>query len=340
MRGDDSEVVSIFRQISEAEEILKTLNSVPKILALKATYLGDKSLLNTALRGLRDRPVAERSSVGQHLNRAKTQLEALFTAHLERLDQSQTILGPPPDLSLPSPDRWNRGPHPLTQIQSKIVSIFSRWGYSVVKGPEVDDEEHCFDALNVPPGHPVREAHDTFYLTTPSLSPQLLLRPHTSNAQIHTLQKNPPPLRILSPGRVFRRDNVDATHHFNFHQIELLYVERRVTVADLKGTIEAFVKDFFGPEFKYRLRPSFFPFTEPSYEVDIRAPQGDLHQRWIEILGCGLVHPKVFEATGYPSQKWQGFAVGMGIERLAMLWYGVDDVRRFYTNDIRFLGQF
>ncbi len=335
---------------SEVREALKKASSVQDSYALKTTYLGSKSKLVAALKGLRNLSAEEKISKGKYLNEIKEHIERLFAEHLEKINRQKQLsaLGDIPDLSLPSPDNFGCSPHPLTQIQDKILAIFSKLGYSIMEGPEIDTEWFCFDALNVPENHPARNEQDTFFLPSQTHvnvskhgEENYLLRTHTSTVQVRTLLKNEPPLRIVSPGRVFRRDTVDATHNFNFHQIEILCVEEGITVADLKGTIDHFVHSFFGKNFKTRLRPSFFPFTEPSYEVDIFVPQlGNFKNRWIEVWGCGMVNPKVFDSVGYDNNKWQGFAFGMGVERLAMLLYAVEDIRRFYTNDVRFLRQF
>ncbi len=222
-------------------------------------------------------------------------------------------------------------------------------GFTVAEGPEVETEWHCFDALNTPADHPARDMQDTLYLPKSFRSADaprkgeeaILLRTHTSSVQVRTMLSRKPPFRIVAPGRCFRRDAVDATHSANFHQVEGLWIDRNVTLADLRGVLDFFVKETFGPEAEIRLRPSFFPFTEPSFEMDLRSPNlGRLSNRWLEIMGCGLVDPKVLELCGLNPNEWSGLAFGLGLERIAMLVHGIDDIRLFYNNDTRFLRQF
>ena len=228
--------------------------------------------------------------------------------------------------------------HPLTQVTDSIVRAFRKLGFAVADGPEIEDEVHCFDALNTPKDHPARDAQDTFFLDT---AERPLLRTHTSSVQIRVMEKTPPPIRIVVPGRVFRRDNADATHNPTFHQIEGLYVDRNVTVSDLKGTVEAVFKEVLGDDVKLRFRPHYFSYTEPSLEIDFtNALVRKLGKEWLEIAGCGMVHPQVFENVGYDPEVWSGWAFGFGIERIAMLRYGITDIRLFYENDVRFLRQF
>jgi phenylalanyl-tRNA synthetase alpha chain len=253
------------------------------------------------------------------------------------------------DVTLNARARMGGGIHPLTKLCYRLEEIFHRIGFITVDGPEIETEWFCFDALNTPDSHPAREVMDTFFLpegvsvrtTTKHNRERYLLRSHTSTVQIRTMLKETPPIRVIVPGRVFRRDVTDATHSANFHQCEVLCVDENVTVCDLKSILDYFLKALFGPETETRLRLSFFPFTEPSFEVDFRSSHlGKLSHQWIEILGCGMVDPNVLEAVGIDPEKYSGFAVGFGLERLAMLTYGIDDVRLFYQNDLRFLGQF
>jgi phenylalanyl-tRNA synthetase alpha chain len=220
--------------------------------------------------------------------------------------------------------------HPVTRTLERIEAFFGRIGYSVAEGPEIEDDYHNFEALNIPAHHPARAMHDTFYFDA-----HTLLRTHTSPVQVRTMEAQQPPLRIICPGRVYRCD-YDQTHSPMFHQVEGLLVDRNITFADLKGTLEQFLREFFEEDVKVRFRPSYFPFTEPSIEVDIDRGDG----KWLEVLGCGMVHPKVFAYSGIDAERFTGFAFGMGVERLAMLRYGVDDLRLFFENDLRFLGQF
>jgi phenylalanyl-tRNA synthetase alpha chain len=237
-------------------------------------------------------------------------------------------------------------------VTEDIVRSFRKIGFAVADGPEVEDEYHCFDALNTPADHPARDAQDTFYITPSSPSPgregrgegersSLLLRTHTSSVQIRVMEKQQPPVRIIVPGRVYRRDNADATHNPTFHQVEGLYVDRNVTVGDLKGTVEFVFKELMGPETRIRFRPHYFGYTEPSFEIDFSsALTRKMGKEWLEIAGCGMVHPQVFENVGYDPEVWSGWAFGFGIERIAMIRYGINDIRLFYENDLRFLAQF
>ena len=226
----------------------------------------------------------------------------------------------------------------MTQVTEDIVRAFRKLGFAVADGPEVEDEYHCFDALNTPADHPARDAQDTFYLEHPT---RPLLRTHTSSVQIRVLKSQPPPIRIVVPGRVFRRDNADATHNPTFQQIEGLYVDKLVTVGDLKGTVEAVFRDLLGSDVRLRFRPHYFSYTEPSFEIDFaNSLVKKLGTDWLEIAGCGMVHPQVFENVGLDPEIWTGWAFGFGIERIAMIRYGVNDIRRFYENDVRFLKQF
>ena len=253
------------------------------------------------------------------------------------------------DPTLPAVPDFSGGIHPLTNVRRRIVSIFRKIGFTVAEATEVETEWYCFDALNTPEDHPARDAQDTLYFPQDSKwenvsrksKEEHVSRTHTSSVQIRTLLKESPPLRVIAPGRCFRRDTVDATHSANFHQTEGLYVDRAVTVRDLKGVLDYFLRELFGDKLESRLRPSFFPFTEPSFEVDLKGPNlGKLSNRWIEILGCGMVDPEVLKLVELDPDQWSGFAFGLGIERVAMLLHGIDDIRHFYQNDHRFLSQF
>jgi len=232
--------------------------------------------------------------------------------------------------------------HPLTQITEDIVRSFRKIGFVIADGPEYEDDYHCFDALNTPADHPARDTQDTFYIQAKDQAGSpLLLRTHTSSVQIRVMEKQPPPVRIIVPGRVYRRDNADATHNPTFHQVEGLYVDRKVTVGDLKGTVEFVFRELMGPETKIRFRPHYFSYTEPSFEIDFSsALTRKMGKEWLEIAGCGMVHPQVFENVGYDPEEWTGWAFGFGIERIAMIRYGINDIRLFYENDVRFLKQF
>ena len=323
--------------------------SIAELQTVKTRFLGSKSELIGRLKELRNFEPTEKIRLGKELNAVKTAIEVAIAEKTKALQSRERLkkLGNPIDLTLPSPYPTAKPLHPLTQVRQRIADIFKQLGYSVAEGSEIETEWFCFDALNAPENHPSRSDRDTFFLsrnkvatTSRKSDEKYLLRTQTSTVQIRTLLKQKPPLKIISPGRVFRRDTDDATHRFNFHQIEGLCVDKTTSVADLKGTLDYFIRQFFGKSFKVRLRPSFFPFTEPSFEVDIFVTNlGKFHNTWLEILGCGMVHPNVFKNCGI-EEEWQGFAFGFGIERLAMMLYGIDDVRRFYQNDERFLAQF
>jgi len=248
----------------------------------------------------------------------------------------------PTDFTLPGRRRTVGKLHPLTQVTEDIVRSFRKIGFVVADGPEVEDEYHCFDALNTPADHPARDSQDTFYVQAPgTAAASTLLRTHTSSVQIRVMKQQRPPVRIIVPGRVYRRDNADATHNPTFHQVEGLYVDRQVTVGDLKGTVEFVFKELMGSETKIRFRPHYFSYTEPSFEIDFSsALTRKMGKEWLEIAGCGMVHPQVFENVGYDPEVWTGWAFGFGIERIAMIRYGINDIRLFYENDVRFLRQF
>jgi phenylalanyl-tRNA synthetase alpha chain len=280
---------------------------------------------------------------------------AALTTRRETLELKAALPKEPTDWTLPGRRRAVGRLHPLTQVTDDIVRAFRKLGFVVADGPEIEDEYHCFDALNTPADHPARDTQDTFYVAQASSpagaggipapsssgSRSSLLRTHTSSVQIRVMKSQPPPVRIIVPGRVYRRDNADATHNPTFHQIEGLYVDKNVTVGDLKGTVEAVFKDVLGSDVKLRFRPHYFSYTEPSLEIDFtNALVKKLGKDWLEIAGCGMVHPQVFENVGYDPEVWTGWAFGFGIERIAMLRYGITDIRLFYENDTRFLKQF
>jgi phenylalanyl-tRNA synthetase alpha chain len=297
-------------------------------------------------------PKEERPLLGKLINEAQGQLQTALDACLRKIETAelQSQLGPAIDPSLPSPDPELGTSHPLTLVREEMCRILRKAGFTVVEGPEVETEYYCFDALNTPADHPARDAQDTFYLpenarfgniSKKSAEEKYLLRTHTSSVQIRTMLKGQPPIRIVSPGRVYRRDTTDATHSANFHQLECLYVDKNVTVRDLKALLDYIFASLLGKDTKTRFRPHYFGYTEPSFEVDLSAKHlPKVNKEWIEIGGCGMVDPTVFEGVGYDSSVWSGYAFGMGLERLAMLLYGIDDIRYFYQNDVRFLRQF
>ncbi|HKW28606.1 MAG TPA: phenylalanine--tRNA ligase subunit alpha, partial [Verrucomicrobiae bacterium] len=298
----------------------------------------------------------EKPAAGKAINAAKVELEAALVSRREELELKAALPKEPTDFTLPGRRRALGKLHPLTQVTEDIVRSFRKIGFVVADGPEIEDEYYCFDALNTPADHPARDTQDTFYLasTAPNASPfpggegrgeggrqPLLLRTHTSSVQIRVMEKQPPPIRIIVPGRVYRRDNADATHNPTFQQIEGLYVDKNVTVGDLKGTVEFVFKELLGEETKIRFRPHYFSYTEPSFEIDFsNALVKKLGKDWLEIAGCGMVHPQVFKNVGYDPEIWTGWAFGFGIERIAMIRYGINDIRLFYENDVRFLKQF
>lgn len=318
---------------------------------LKATILGPNGNLTQIAKGIGSLAKEDRPAFGQALNRAKKEIESGFKNSLSSIEGKADLLalGDEVDPTLPPPSNFNGGIHPLTNTRRKIVSIFRKIGFTVAEATEVETEWFCFDALNTPEDHPARDEQDTLFLSPDTKWSNVgrkkeeayLLRTHTSSVQIRSLLREKPPLRIIAPGRCFRRDTVDATHSANFHQTEGLYVDHNVTLKDLKGVLDFFLRELFGNQVETRLRPSFFPFTEPSFEVDLRAPNiGKLSDQWIEIMGCGMVDPKVLGLVELDSEEWTGFAFGIGIERVAMILHGIDDIRHFYNNDFRFLSQF
>ncbi|WP_010303700.1 phenylalanine--tRNA ligase subunit alpha [Kurthia senegalensis] len=323
-----------------ASETLKQLNDV------RVAYLGKKGPITDLLKGMGKLPQEERPKMGALVNETRAQVQQVLDARKEQLEAaaldaqlaSETI-----DVTLPGRTVKVGNHHPLTRIIEEIEDLFIGMGYEVVEGPEVEKDYYNFEALNLPKGHPARDMQDTFYI-----SEEILMRTHTSPVQARTMEKaEGKPIKIICPGKVFRRDNDDATHSHQFNQIEGLVVGEDIAMSDLKGTLDIFAKKMFGDEREIRLRPSYFPFTEPSVEMDISCFKcgGEgcnvcKGTGWIEILGAGMVHPNVLEMAGYDSKKVTGFAFGMGPERIAMLKYGVDDIRHFYTNDVRFLEQF
>jgi len=317
------------------------LRAAPDLSALdraKGRFLGAEGQFTALMKELGSLPKEERPLAGKAINAAKQELEAVLNEVRGTLELKAALPKEPADFTLPGRRRPLGRLHPLTQVTDSIVRAFRKLGFAVADGPEIEDEVHCFDALNTPKDHPARDAQDTFFLDSAG---RPLLRTHTSSVQIRVMEKTPPPIRIVVPGRVFRRDNADATHNPTFHQIEGLYVDRNVTVSDLKGTVEAVFKEVLGNDVKLRFRPHYFSYTEPSLEIDFtNALVRKLGKDWLEIAGCGMVHPQVFENVGYDPEVWSGWAFGFGIERIAMLCYGITDIRLLYENDVRFLKQF
>jgi phenylalanyl-tRNA synthetase alpha chain len=313
---------------------------------VRVRVLGRAGQLTTLLRSLGGIPAAERPRVGEQANRAKAELGRAIAARLEGLkaeEHRRTLAADRPDLTLPGRRPLPGAVHPLTRVTEEIIEVFEGLGFSVAEGPEVESDYYNFAALNFPDDHPARDMQDTFHL-----SPDTLLRTHTSPVQIRTMKAQRPPVRIICLGKVYRRDILDATHSPMFHQVEGLAVDKHITMADLKATLQLFAREMFGPASGVRFRPSFFPFTEPSAEFDVRCFKcgGDGACRfcksagWLEIGGSGMVHPNVLRNVGYDPEEFTGWAFGMGIDRIALLKYEIDDIRLFFDNDLRFLQQF
>jgi phenylalanyl-tRNA synthetase alpha chain len=338
--------------LAKADAELPGLRTRPEYEAAKARYVGPNGEFTALIKNLSSVPKEERPALGRAVNEAKEKLQARLDAALRRIAQDELAarIGPPVDPTLPSPEPGPGTYHPLTLVREEVCRILRKAGFAVADGPEVETEFYCFDALNTPADHPARDSQDTFYfpesarfgnVSRRNPGERYLLRTHTSSVQVRAMLKGKPPIRIVSPGRAYRRDAADASHSANFHQIECLYVDRGVTVRDLKALLDYLFSSLLGPGAKTRFRPHYFAYTEPSFEVDLSARHlPKVNKEWIEIGGCGLVDPAVFESVGYDPAVWTGYAFGMGIERLAMILYGVDDIRTFYQNDLRFLRQF
>ena len=328
---------------SVAVEEIEAARDDKALEALRVHHLGRKSQLRQIARQIGHLPAAQRPTLGEATGRAQKAIQQALddkALALRQVAEAASAL----DVTLPGRRPLLGCAHPLSQLTDELIGIFQGMGFDVADGPEVEDEYHNFDALNTPADHPARDLHDTFYLEEGGR----LMRTHTSTVQVHVMEQTPPPVRIISLGRCYRKETVDATHHFAFHQIEGLYVDREVSFADLKGTIEAMGRQLMGAETQVRFRPHFFPFTEPSVEYDFTCIcKGQRvncsickETGWIEIAGAGMVDPAVFAAVGYDPDEYTGFAFGMGLERIAMIRHGIDDVRRFLDNDLRFTRQF
>jgi len=326
---------------SRALQEIGAVGDISALEALRVKYLGKKGLLTRLVKNIKDLPPELRPVIGRRANELKGELTALISEKREALLRAAEDEAPGLDLTLPGRPYELGKLHPITQTLREICAIFERLGFRIARGPEIETDYYNFEALNIPPDHPARDMQDTFYFPE-----GFLLRTHTSPIQIRTMLSQKPPLRIIAPGKVYRCDS-DVRHTPMFHQIEGLMVDRAVSFADLKGVLTYFAQEVFGNETRVRFRPSYFPFTEPSAEMDIECVIcrgagcrlcGDTG--WLEILGAGMVHPNVFHAVGYDTEKWQGFAFGLGIERIAMLKYGINDIRLFYENHLKFLEQF
>ncbi|MEC1714969.1 phenylalanine--tRNA ligase subunit alpha [Schinkia azotoformans] len=326
-------------KVEQAED-LKALNDI------RVAYLGKKGPITEVLRGMGKLSAEERPVIGQLANDVRAAIQEKLEEKQEKFEKAEVekkLAAEKVDVTLPGRPVRVGNHHPLTAVIEEIEDLFIGMGYQIAEGPEVETDYYNFEALNLPKSHPARDMQDSFYITE-----EILLRTQTSTVQPRTMLKHEGkgPVKIICPGKVYRRDNDDATHSHQFMQIEGLVVDENICMSDLKGTLEVFAKKMFGEDRKIRLRPSFFPFTEPSVEIDVSCMCGGhgcsicKHTGWIEILGAGMVHPNVLEMAGFDSKKYTGFAFGMGPERIAMLKYGIDDIRHFYTNDIRFLKQF
>ncbi|MFE8071934.1 phenylalanine--tRNA ligase subunit alpha [Marinobacteraceae bacterium S3BR75-40.1] len=324
--------------VQKALDAVEQAQDLKALDQLRVDYLGKKGALTQQLKTLGELPAEERPEAGQRINAAKQEVQAAITERkvtLEAKALEAKLSEEAIDVTLPGRGRELGGLHPVTRTLQRIEQIFTQAGYTVEQGPEIEDDYHNFEALNIPDHHPARAMHDTFYFPSGRL-----LRTHTSPVQIRTMESSEPPFRMICPGRVYRCDS-DQTHTPMFHQIEGLLVEKKVSFADLKSTVEEFLRVFFERDLAVRFRPSYFPFTEPSAEVDIewgRDEDGNI--QWLEVMGCGMVHPRVFEYCNIDPDVYSGFAFGLGVERLAMLRYGVNDLRMFFENDLRFLRQF
>lgn len=321
------------RILQDARAAAEQAADLPALDQVRIRYLGRKGEITMRLKELGRMPAAERPAAGEAINRAKERIREMLSRRRETLREAllrQHLAAERIDVTLPARGQRPGALHPVIQALELIEDLFAQLGFEIADGPEVEDNYHNFEALNIPEHHPARAMHDTFYVGVDGL----LLRTHTSNVQIRFMAERRPPLRTIATGRVYRCDS-DMTHTPMFHQVEGLVVDEGVSFAELKGVLEDFVAHFFEREVALRFRPSYFPFTEPSAEVDILGDAG-----WLEILGCGMVHPRVLENVGIDSERYSGFAFGMGAERLAMLKYGVSDLRMFFENDLRFLEQF
>ena len=337
--------VSLEQQVEAAQAAIQAAGDLADLDAIRVQYLGKQGVLTAQLKQLGKLPKVERPAAGQQIHQAKQAVQASLAARKETLQQAalaQRLEAEKIDVTLPGWHAGCGGLHPVMRTMQRIQALFTRAGFSVAEGPEIEDDQHNFTALNIPAHHPARAMHDTLYF-----SGHLLLRTHTSPVQIRVMEQSRPPLRVIAPGRVYRCDS-DVTHTPMFHQVEGFLVDQQATFADLKGILQTFLQVFFEDEaLSVRFRPSYFPFTEPSAEVDIQCVMcaGDGcrvcgHTGWLEVLGCGMIHPNVLQQVQIDPEIYTGYAFGMGVERLTMLRYGVDDLRLFFENDLRFLRQF
>ena len=333
----------ILRVQNDALAMIHAANDERSLDEARVVSLGKKGTLTALSMAMKDVPKEQKVEIGQLLNAARAAITASLEEKqlaLQNIADRASVAGI--DVTLPARSLHAGGLHPLTLIRERAVGILRRMGFALADGPEIEDEFHCFDALNTPADHPARNVKDTFYFDSGKL-----LRTHTSSVQVRMMEKTTPPLRIIAPGTAYRRDEIDSTHLSAFHQLEGLYVDRDVSLPDLKGTLEAFLRELFGSQTAVRFRPHFFPFTEPSFEIDVKLEVKGQAPRWIEVAGCGMVDPAVFDAVcqsrgdrSYDPEQVTGFAFGMGLERLAMIQWGIRDIRLLIENDVRFLRQF
>ena len=319
------QAASLIAQVTDSEQLER----------FRIRFLGAKGELKQAMTRLREVPRAAKPAMGKLANEIKTAVQAMYDKAVAAAGTSAAAAGPATDVTLPGDELAIGRPHILTQTINEVTDLFARMGFDVAYGPEVEDEWHNFIALNIPDSHPARDPLENFYIT-----PGMLLRSQTSTIQTRVMSAGGPPVRVIAVGRVYRPDTVDATHSFMFHQVEGLYVDRGVTMSDLKTCLDQFCRAYFGPEVQTRFRPSFFPFTEPSAEVDLLFHRDDGSTEWIEMGGCGMVDPNVLEAVEYDPEAYTGFAFGLGIERMAMRKHHIPDIRLLFANDVRFLSQF
>lgn len=325
---------------SEALEVLEKVATPKELADLRVKYSGKKGALTEVLRGMGKLSAEERPVVGQVANEVREAIEEVINRKQEefvRAETNERLAAEKIDVTLPGRGLPQGGIHPINKVIEQMEDIFLGMGYSVAEGPQAESDYYNFEALNLPKNHPARDMQDSFYLTE-----DLLMRTHTSPVQIRAMEaaKGQAPLKVICPGAVYRRDDDDATHSFQFFQIEGLVIDKGIRMSDLKGTLLQFAREMFGESTEIRLRPSFFPFTEPSVEVDVTFVKKNGERIWIEVLGCGMMHPKVLEMGGFDPEVYSGFAFGIGVERIAILKYGIDDIRHFYSNDMRFLKQF
>jgi phenylalanyl-tRNA synthetase alpha chain len=344
MSKDEHMEKQVEKLLEEARKVVDAVGSMKEFDDIRVRYLGKKGEVTSLLKGLGSLSAQERPAAGQAVNKARKEIEELLAAKKVVIQGKETELSlknQVADISLPGVDQVRGTRHPVIRTMNEMLDIFRGMGFTVRQGPEVEKDYYNFEALNIPKDHPARDMQDTFYVEE-----DIVLRTHTSPVQIRAMEMQDPPLRIVSPGRVYRHD-YDVTHSPMFHQVEGFMVDEGVAFSDLKGVLVEFIQQFFGSEVPVRFRPSFFPFTEPSAEVDMgcvmcqakgcRVCSGT---GWLEVLGSGMIHPEVFKSVGYDTEKYSGFAFGIGVERIAMLRYGIDDIRLLFENDVRFLKQF